>query len=86
MISALDGWMLYERRKPLAHVRAGFKEERNCFCWDGSRACEVEKKGGSNIQTPKFKKGQTVLHEKCHFLLNMEFLVNEINNYTLNFT
>jgi hypothetical protein len=36
---------------------------------------------------PRFlKKGWTKLYEKCHFLLDMNFLVKKITNSTSNFT
>jgi hypothetical protein len=43
-------------------------------------------KVGDLFQTPLFEKEWTIPHEKCHFLLGMDFLVKEITNLTSNFT
>jgi hypothetical protein len=44
------------------------------------------KKSCQNFQTPFFKKGWTITHEKYHFLLAMDFLPKKITALTSNFT
>jgi hypothetical protein len=50
-----------------------------------SSSSENQKAGG--LFNPRsLKKGWAIPHEKCHFLLDMYFLMTEITNLTSNFT
>jgi hypothetical protein len=44
----------------------------------------VNKKGVGIFQTPPFEKGRTIPDEKCHFLLDLDCLVNEMDSPSSN--
>lgn len=50
-------------------------------------ASSVQKPKSCHLfQTPLSEKGWTILHEKCHFSLDMDFLVKKVIHLTSNFT
>jgi hypothetical protein len=47
---------------------------------------DFEKKVFKEVQTPNSEKRRTIVHENCHFILDMHFIVNAIDNPTSNFS
>jgi hypothetical protein len=46
----------------------------------------LENQKAAENSNPAFKRGWIIPHEKCHFLLDMDFLEKENTNLTSNFT